>query len=67
MSRYTLGRYEGDARLFAAGPADVGWAKAMSGGFSTVTIPGDHESLLADPNVQHLARALNGYLDEQAD
>ncbi|MCX7362310.1 MAG: AMP-binding protein, partial [Alphaproteobacteria bacterium] len=67
MSRYALGRYEGAARLFAAGVADAGWARAVSGAFSTVTIPGDHDNLLAEPNVQHLARALNGYLDEQAD
>lgn len=66
MSRYSLGRYEGEARLFAAGPADKGWATAVSGAFAIVAIPGDHESLLAEPNVQNLARALNEYLDEQA-
>ena len=67
MNRYALGRYEGEARLFAAGPADGGWAKAVSGAFGIVAIPGDHESLLVEPNVQNLARNLNRYLDEQTD
>jgi polyketide synthase PksN len=63
MDRYVPRPYDGDARLFHAGTADSGWA-ALIGKLTTVTLPGDHDSIMRQPAVQQLAEALSDYLDD---
>jgi polyketide synthase PksN len=64
MDRYVLRLYDGNARLFQAGNADSGW-DAFIGELTTTMLPGDHDSLMRRPAVQHLAEALADYLDEK--
>lgn len=41
----------------------LGWSELMSGGIETHTAPGDHISMLNQPNVQILAHKLAACLD----
>lgn len=73
MSRYELGRYRGSVALFNAGETgestdnglDHGWSRAVNENYFITTVPGDHYSLLKQPNVQHLSSELKRYLDEE--
>ncbi|MFT4151342.1 MAG: amino acid adenylation domain-containing protein [Paracoccaceae bacterium] len=41
----------------------LGWAPVAAGGFDLVEVPGDHLTIMEDPAVQYLARALRDALD----
>ncbi|HEY6328217.1 MAG TPA: thioesterase domain-containing protein, partial [Blastocatellia bacterium] len=71
-ARYVLRPYPGRIDLFRAAdnrPAfhadyDNGWGSAASGGLVVHNIPGDHFTLVADPNVATLAATLSLRIDE---
>jgi thioesterase domain-containing protein/acyl carrier protein len=41
---------------------DLGWGQLARGGLEVVTVPGNHETLLKPPHVQHLAATLLAHL-----
>jgi hypothetical protein len=63
---YRPGSYAGRVTLFRARTrplfrlhgSDLGWRALAQGGLEIVPIPGNHESILQEPNVVRLARAL---------
>ncbi|MCK9395481.1 MAG: amino acid adenylation domain-containing protein [Methylobacter sp.] len=71
MDRYIPGQYQGGIKLFytdrANGDTDGGWPELIRGGLSIATIPGDHYSILRQPNVQFLTDKLEDYVDEKTD
>jgi thioesterase domain-containing protein len=67
-TRYVPRLYPGRLTLFRAAqqpptfdhdPED-GWKEIAAGGIDIYDVPGDHYSLLSEPNVQVLARELKG-------
>jgi amino acid adenylation domain-containing protein len=72
MNQYAPGQYQGNIKLFFADRADDGgayanggWTKLISGELSVATVPGDHYSILRQPNVQILAEKWVDYVNEQ--
>jgi len=70
---YTPQPYRGRVVLFRAEEIDkpyayvggnLGWEKFLTRELELVVVPGDHESLILEPNVFPLARELNRILDE---
>jgi thioesterase domain-containing protein len=72
--RYRLVGYPGRVTLFRAAdapegqdqPADLGWGRITGQPSEIHTIPGDHITILAEPNVHELARSLHVALPEYA-
>jgi len=59
--------YDGRILVFCAGDdyqkKDLSyWLKLARGGIEACTVPGDHATLLQEPNVSHLARSLEAHL-----
>ena len=50
--------------LFASHSRDQGWGKWAEGGVEVRTIPGNHESILREPYVRHLAESLQETLTQ---
>jgi len=46
-----------------ADPVDLGWAKFIDGNISIIDVPGDHLSMLKEPQVRELAVKLNLVLE----
>ncbi|MFL5781790.1 MAG: amino acid adenylation domain-containing protein [Thermoleophilaceae bacterium] len=68
--RYEPPRYSGDAVVFTTsdtarytGSSSLGWERYVDGRLETVRVPGDHLSMLVDPNVHVLARELAARLE----
>jgi amino acid adenylation domain-containing protein len=68
--RYEPPRYPGDAVVFTTsdtarytGSSSLGWERYVGGRLETVRVPGDHLSMLVDPNVHVLARELAARLE----
>ena len=66
LQTYESGDYRGPMTLLRAedepvdyGPV-LGWDKVVSRPFAVVEVPGDHNSMMYEPQVQALARYLNG-------
>ena len=59
---YTAAPYAGHLTLFrsqdAWGPPDLGWKDLATGGLDVQEFPGDHVSMLREPNVGKLVRAM---------
>ncbi len=72
-ARYNPGPFPGRAVLFraetgAGKPADdptLGWSRLVTGGVTTVTVPGDHAGILKPPGVGVLAEALRAELERK--
>ena len=49
-------------------PDDVtlGWGRLVEGGVEVVTVPGDHYTMLTEPNVSEAAQRLGAYLENPA-
>jgi thioesterase domain-containing protein len=70
--RYQLQRYPGRVALFRAraqplfrcDPYDLGWGDIADKGVDVVVIPGNHESLVREPNVRVLAAKLLAVLKQ---
>ena len=45
------------------GTLDFGWGKFVQGGIESYVVPGDHISMLEEPNVAQLAQHLESFLD----
>ncbi|MFN7949393.1 MAG: amino acid adenylation domain-containing protein [Blastocatellia bacterium] len=41
----------------------TGWQKLAAGGVEVITVPGDHQTMIKEPDVQHLAQRLQACLD----
>lgn len=59
--------YDGPITLFAAREIQLpaatrGWSDLAKGGLTLHEVPGDHDSILEPPHLDHLARILTGYL-----
>jgi thioesterase domain-containing protein len=78
MDRYAPRPFGGSVKLFAAaGLGETtgllhdlqlgGWKKLAGDGLTTVSVPGDHYSILRQPGAQHLSDALARYIDEATD
>jgi polyketide synthase PksN len=70
MNRYNPGQYRGDVRLLHAGRLDQdyangGWAELINGDLSIEAVPGDHYSILRQPNVQFLADKWGDYVNKK--
>jgi thioesterase domain-containing protein len=71
MNRYNPGQYQGDVRLLLAGSAsrkldaNGGWAELINGDLSIEAVPGDHYSILRQPNVQFLADKWMDYVNKK--
>jgi thioesterase domain-containing protein len=70
MNRYVPGQYRGDVRLLYAGSANQeyangGWAELINGDLSIEAVPGDHYSILRQPNVQFLADKWGDYVNKK--
>jgi amino acid adenylation domain-containing protein len=52
--------------LLASHEPDLGWSAVSRGPVDVVTIPGTHTSILAEPDVTHLAKALREALERSA-
>ncbi|MEE7625164.1 amino acid adenylation domain-containing protein [Methylobacter sp. Wu8] len=70
MNRYVPGQYRGDVRLLHAGSANQeyangGWAELINGDLSIEAVPGDHYSILRQPNVQFLADKWGDYVNKK--
>jgi thioesterase domain-containing protein len=60
--RITL--FRAQERALAAGePPDLGWAAIAAGGVDIVEVPGDHNTMLHDPHLAELAKAIESGLD----
>ena len=66
---YKLRPYDGRLVLFRAteqtdsgGPQDFGWSSIFSGGVEIHDLPGDHERIFLDPNIDVLASSLRASL-----
>ena len=59
--------YSGPVTVFKAdrseGPDDMGWKKLVSGPLDVCVLPGDHYSLITDPEVVRLVRELSASID----
>ncbi|HWQ18485.1 MAG TPA: AMP-binding protein [Methanotrichaceae archaeon] len=76
IDSYTLQAYPGKIVLFNASEsldpdgvlrdARLDWARIATGGLEVYQIPGDHITLLEEPNLRILAEKLRGCLDEAA-
>jgi thioesterase domain-containing protein len=78
MDRYAPRPYGGSVKLFAAaGLGETngllrnlqldGWKKLAGDALTTVSVPGDHYSILRQPGAQQLSDALARYIDEATD
>jgi thioesterase domain-containing protein len=67
MNRYNPGQYRGDVRLLYADRANQegGWAELINGDLSIEAVPGDHYSILRQPNVQFLADKWMDYVNKK--
>jgi len=71
MNRYTPGQYRGGIKLLygdkgnQALDANGGWKELISGDVSIETVPGDHYSILRQPNVQFLTEKWVNYVNEK--
>jgi amino acid adenylation domain-containing protein len=70
MNHYTPGQYQGGVRLLLADSANQeyangGWAELIRGKLSIEAVPGDHYSILRQPNVQFLADKWVDYVNEK--
>jgi thioesterase domain-containing protein len=70
-SAYKPKPYEGRVVLFRAthapkegsyGPPDLGWGTLTAGGLDIIMIPGDHHSMLQEPNIAVLAEEMSRWL-----
>lgn len=65
---YAAKKYDGDLVLFRAkattGDPEMGWGKFVSGKVIVHEVPGDHYSLIKEPDVRQLAEKLGEYLDQ---
>lgn len=59
--------YDGPVTVFKAdrspGPDDMGWSSLVSGPLDIRVVPGDHYSLIKDPEVMHLVKELSASID----
>jgi amino acid adenylation domain-containing protein/non-ribosomal peptide synthase protein (TIGR01720 family) len=70
---YTPKPYTGRITLFRSAESvaeysqepDMGWGKLAQGGVEIYDVPGDHLSMLQEPNVQVLAEALRACLEKE--
>jgi amino acid adenylation domain-containing protein/non-ribosomal peptide synthase protein (TIGR01720 family) len=63
VRRYRPRPYDGPTLVLrAARSADHGWDKLLTGPWETVEVPGDHETILWPPTVQHVADVLRAHL-----
>jgi thioesterase domain-containing protein len=70
--RYVPGRYPDRVTVFRAAevPAeaqqapDLGWGRVSGERVDVHTVPGDHITMLAEPNVHELARRLKAVLED---
>jgi amino acid adenylation domain-containing protein len=71
MSRYTPGQYRDGIKLLygdrtnQALDANGGWTELISGDVSIEAVPGDHYSILRQPNVQFLTEKWVSYVNEK--
>lgn len=67
VEAYTAKPYNGDIVLLRAkgteGERDMGWGKLVSGKVTVVEVPGDHYSIVKEPDVRLLAEKLGEQLD----
>jgi amino acid adenylation domain-containing protein len=76
FDRYEVKAYPGNIVLFKAGEiipeysimrdARLDWAKLATGNLDVHDIPGNHETILREPNIQVLAEKLKACLDQTA-
>ena len=73
QGQYRPAPYAGQVTLFRAqdaGPtaraagADLGWGPFVAGGMDVADVPGDHDSLILEPNVDELAAQLRARLQQ---
>jgi thioesterase domain-containing protein/acyl carrier protein len=66
MERYRPYIYEGQVTLFRASvprqTPEQSWGSLAGGGYQVYDVPGNHETMLKEPNVQVLAEQLNSEL-----
>jgi thioesterase domain-containing protein len=60
--------YNGPIALFKAGEhfdvaEDLGWRELAAGGLLVQTVPGDHHTMVRQPNVRALAEGLDQQLE----
>lgn len=71
MNHYTPGPYQGSIRLLFSDRANEksngGWADIIRGELNMAVVPGDHYSILRQPNVQFLAEKWVDYVNEKTD
>jgi len=71
MNQYVPGQYRGGIKLLYADRAEGGayenggWTELISGDVSIEAVPGDHYSILRQPNVQFLTEKWVNYVDEK--
>jgi len=69
LRNFHPGRYEGNLAVFRAADGeasphdDLGWSRCGAKRISAHTIPGDHISMIAKPNVDRLAAELRGCIE----
>jgi aspartate racemase len=70
LDSYIAEPYAGRAVLFRTADSDyyssdmaLAWSRLVQGGFSVVDVPGDHETMFLDPQIESLGRAITSYLD----
>ena len=69
VQNYKLRPYDGRLTLFrateqddASGPYDLGWASIFTQGVQVYDLPGDHERIFLEPNIDALATSLRAAL-----
>lgn len=74
-SEYVMSTYQGPTVLFRAEKIDpyfayvgerLGWEKWLPHGLELVVVPGDHDSLVLEPNVQELGSRLDALLAKES-
>jgi thioesterase domain-containing protein len=65
VGRTLLFRPRVTAHVFADGGVDNGWGALISKDLEIVRVPGDHDTLLLEPNATTLLRSLQRALDDQ--
>jgi thioesterase domain-containing protein len=74
LSRYAPTPYDGEITLFRcaapgegeAAEADLGWSRLAKRGVKIVQVPGDHHTIIKEPDVHELARELRVHLGQMS-
>ena len=67
LRKYVPGRYAGDISVFRARtqsfwggpPADLGWSSLVSGNIQLAVVPGEHSSIVIEPDAKDLGEKLD--------